>query len=126
MFNDIFWALYWIDVLSSLGKGILTGGFLALLFGGFIGFMRVLIASTIAHDDDGVALKKGWTWGRTTFVAVWVAFTAGCFIPDKQTMYIMLGVRTTDNVMQSDFGKKVQKIVDSQLDGLVKKYAPKE
>jgi hypothetical protein len=47
------------------------------------------------------------------------------FFPSKQTMYMMLGVKTTENVVESPLGKKLQQIIDAEVDGYLKKLQPK-
>jgi Na+/proline symporter len=103
--NDLFWALYWIDVLS---------GCEALLFFPFIAFLLHLLVKGIALEER--ITKKGIFISMVAGLIVGLVFM---LVPSKQTMYLMLGVKTTENVMQSDFGKKIQKIVDQELDKLM-------
>jgi hypothetical protein len=48
------------------------------------------------------------------------------FIPEKQTMYMMLGVKTTENVVESPLGKKLRQIIDAEIDGYLEKLGHKE
>lgn len=114
--NELMWALYWIDVLAELRTNIAGSGLLTAL---------VCIGATVIYGaaEQRLIPKKWWL-----FIAVVVMLPAILlsFIPSKQTMYVMLGVKTTANVMESDTGKKLQKIVDQQLDDLINTYTSKK
>lgn len=116
--NDLFWALYLIDVLSDISALVVIplAGMLLTFF--------IVLGSNLDHYGDERKPSRWWMWRVMpwAFVIALVIFLT----PSKQTMYLMLGVKTTENVAKSDFGQKIQKIVDAQLDDLMKKYVPKE
>jgi hypothetical protein len=124
MFSDLFWAIYWIDVLSSMPESIVGGGFVGLVFGGVIagvGYHKTYaLPDTTISDADVIA----WKWGIRAFFAGVAFCIALAFIPAKSTMYMMLGVKTTENVVESPLGKKLQQIVDAEVDGYLKKLQP--
>jgi hypothetical protein len=122
--NDLFWALYWIDVLGSFpdafGKAVLSGLVAGLVFL----FLFCGINGDFSKPNPQPRSVKQTIVASVLFMMFVVVVSA--FIPSKQTMYLMLGVKTTENVMESDMGKKLKSIVDAELDGLLKKYKPKE
>ena len=66
----------------------------------------------------GCILRQGWA--RPAMRALCVALVSApliIFVPSKDTMYMMLGIRTTDAVLNTDTGKKLQEIIQKKLDG---------
>jgi hypothetical protein len=119
--NDLFWALYWIDILSGFNGQWMAGTFLGCCLTGGLG---ALLGA--AHADNK-QLKYYPLWMPITGITVGIILSIVMnFVPSKQTMYLMLGVKTTENVMESDMGKKLESIVDAELNDLLKKYQPKE
>ena len=129
MFSDLFWALYWIDVLS--GSGVQIFGGLCIIV--VLVMLLCVFTSMYYTEEYGMSMEdkqknaskwyKKWCWLGG---GVYVVCLLTIFIPSKQTMYMMLGVRTTDHVVNSDVGKKLQKIIDSEIDGWLKKYEQKK
>lgn len=115
MFTDLFWALYWIDVLSSLGRNLIV-----LLFIGvpFVWFITMLSAGRFELKE-----KTGHRCAIATSVTALLVGMVTNFIPDKNTMYMMLGVRTTDNIVNSETGKKLQELLNKQIDSYLEKFS---
>lgn len=113
MFNDLFWSLYWIDVLSNIPGYTLIGG----LSVGLLALAVGMVVNGIL-DDEYQGIKAG-IWFFCIIYPIVVLFS---FIPSKQTMYMMLGVKTTDNVVNSETGQKLQKIINSEIDNYLKKF----
>lgn len=112
MFNDLFWAIYWIDILGGLSRG-LAG---ILLFG-----VVAAIASVILRD-----LREDGPQTRSIVIGFCLSLVVSLpmlFVPSKQTMYMMLGVKTTEHVMDSPLGKKIKQIIDLEVDGYLKKLS---
>lgn len=107
MFHDLFWALYWIDVLSGVINHFLGASAAAIL-----GFSAVMALT------GGTEPK----WGSALAAAAFVCTMLFVFIPSKQTMYMMLGARTTETAINSDLGKKLQTIINKEVDDWLKKY----
>jgi hypothetical protein len=113
MFHDLFWAIYWIDVLSGLPGLIGLGALLAV--------MPAFFASFLGHDKG----HPVFTWRvPAVYVGIVLVTALSAFIPSKQTMYMMLGVKTTENVVETPLGKKLQQIIDAEVDGYLKKLQP--
>jgi len=112
MFSDLFWALYLIDVLSQI-PGNIGGGI-------FFGLVAACIAAVVRHGMMGVkgVLFKAYA---IPFLVVWFMSVALAFIPSKQTMYMMLGVRATENFTQTEMGKKLEAYINGQMDEFLNK-----
>lgn len=107
MFNDLFWALYLIGVLSN--------AWVLLMLPACAGVLTCLF---VAMRNDGTC-EAAWGFKAPLRWAIGLSLICALLIiliPSKQTMYMMLGVKMTDNVVNSDFGKKMQKIVDMEVD----------
>jgi hypothetical protein len=114
MFNDLFWALYWIDILSNIGRHL----FLTVFLGGIAGAAVCLVR------DFPLPRPRPSSFLLGSLPALIIGLVS-TFVPDKQTMYMMLGVKTTENVVESPLGKKLQQIIDAEVDGYLKKLQPK-
>lgn len=129
MFNDLFWAIYWIDVLSSLPKQVFGGGLvISILILGVAALGSLAIgerSGTTSEQDrrDAQVFRKKVIISGFIF---WLITIGSSLIPEKSTMYMMLGVKTTENVVESPLGKKLQAIVDAEVDGYLAKLKPKK
>jgi MFS family permease len=125
MFSDLFWALYIIDVVSGLGAvfGLSILGFgcsIAAVLGNRFGYCT---------DNWGRLRENARPWDAKKWLLIGTLLGAVlglcvALVPSKKTMYMMLGVKTTENVVESPLGKKLQQIVDAEVDGYLKKLQP--
>jgi hypothetical protein len=129
MFSDLFWALYWIDVLSGLFGAVVGGAgviLTALVF--TVLFTHMFTDTSFTSESKAIGLlaqRKRFLKIQTVIaISLYSLTVMGAFIPSKQTMYIMLGVKTTENVVESPLGKKLQAIIDAEVDGYLKKLTP--
>ena len=109
MASDLMWSLYWIDVLSKVGGGMFFTAFLSLTAAFTACFITVMWDA-----EKAVSLRY------SAIAALCVALVSApliIFVPSKDTMYMMLGIRTTDAVLNTDTGKKLQEIIQKKLDG---------
>jgi hypothetical protein len=115
MFDTLFWALYGIDVLSKL-TALANGLFAAAS----VATTLALIVCFVVADGDNDDLKHnlGFVFNPAKWVLIPIVlfFLASFAIPQKDTMYMMLGVRATDNIVNSETGQRVQKLVNKKLD----------
>jgi hypothetical protein len=125
MFSDLFWALYWIDVFSSFGPNMVGSLVVAVTAFGAIGGLR-LAYITSPKMDNQAAMKFAFVPAAWWALLVFFFLFSLNFIPTKQTMYMMLGVKTTENVVESPLGKKLQQIIDAEVDGYLKNISPKK
>lgn len=128
MFDNLMWALYWIDVLSSLpsalGHSLVIGFFLG---GGFwIFFCLANGIDDVGREQQRAIQKRATRITLGFFLALQVMVTIGCLFPSKQTMYLMLGVKVTDGVVNSEVGQKVQKVLNGKLDEYLSTFEGKK
>lgn len=112
MFSDLFWAIYWIDVLS---------GFMDHIFGGLIVAFLIGVVYSIIRDSTAAGPQ---TTTKNILIGFFVSFVISvllAFIPSKGTMYVMLGVKTTENIVQSPIGQKLQQLVNQEIDSYLNK-----
>ena len=109
MASDLMWSLYWIDVLSNAGAGIVVSAFLSLAAAFVVGFLMTL------WDVANAVIARYCT--IVGLCVMLVSTPLMIFVPSKDTMYMMLGIRTTDAVLNTDTGKKLQEIIQKKLDG---------
>lgn len=108
--NNITWFIYLIDVFSTLDKAV---SFLALM--GMIASVMALFVSMIVptnHSDYGLAK----TTAKRTIVATIIFGLLAVLTPSTQTMYLMLGSEATEDILQSETGKKVYDAINKRLD----------
>lgn len=120
------WALYWIDILSNLPGNILRG-----LFFGAIAAVVILIAHGIYNTDSSYesripadTIKRRMLWLPLLLVVLPALLLS--FVPSKQTMHLMLGVKATDTIVNSETGQKVQKIINEKLEEYLKTFTEGE
>lgn len=110
MIQDVFWALYLIDILSSWPALFLAPAFTGAL---------VLAVSWIIDDD-----RPASTYQRHAISGACVGVVMGLFmilIPSKSTMYIMLGVHTTERFTETEIGQKLEAYVSREVDKFLNK-----
>jgi hypothetical protein len=105
MIVDLMWAFYWIDVLSGMHLALVTAALASIV---------AALINVMTYD-----LLDRFLFGRMSFAIIFVLCIAANFIPSKQTMYIMLGLKTTDTALQSQMGKKLTVIIEKEIDGWI-------
>lgn len=129
MFNDLFWAIYWIDVLSSLPKQIFGGGLAISVLTLGVAVLGSLAMSERSGTTSEQDRRDAQVFRKKVIISgfiIWLITIGSSLIPEKSTMYMMLGVKTTENVVESPLGKKLQAIVDAEVDGYLAKLKPKK
>jgi hypothetical protein len=117
MFSDLFWALYLIDVVGNFSTGL----------GLWVAAVGLVFAATAIHDDTCFHEGK-WGYKKPLWLVMPITtlvIIIGCLLPSKGTMYMMLGVKTTENVVESPLGKKLQEIINAEVDGYLKNIKEK-
>lgn len=117
MFDTLFWAFYWVDVLSTLDD--------ALFFGSTIGavgaFIYVAVHDHDKHVPQAATIRRGILRAG---LPVLLAFLMVNMIPAKDTMYMMLATRVTDHAVSSETGQKLLRALNNQLDKYIEKLDP--
>lgn len=112
MFNDLFWAVYIIDVLSDLPAFFLIP---------FVMGAGAVVATL--YNEEMPTREEEWGWKqvwKTCFVIGLLIALVIIVVPSKNTMYVMLGTKTTEGFLDTDTGKKIQKLIDLQMDKFLK------
>jgi hypothetical protein len=115
MFDTLFWALYGIDVLTKLAA-LAYGLFAAACVTSVIALFICSIAAEGKGDDLKYNLGFVFKPAKWVLIPIVLFFLLSFAIPQKDTMYMMLGVRATDNLVNSETGQRVQKLVNKKLD----------
>lgn len=113
MLQDVFWALYWIDVLSGIDEAVFLGALLAAVG---------VLLYTIFHDHDEEAPLPA-TIRRGIFrvgLPILLFMLVINMVPNKDTMYMMLATRGTDQFLDSSTGKKMSELVNKTIDKYLK------
>ena len=103
MLLDLMWALYFIDVLSSLLGSIAFALFIV---------STPLVVYTCVTLESFPTLR---TMVKVAFLGVFLGLLMSA-VPSKDTMYLMLGVKTTDSAMKTDTGQRLQMLLDKKLE----------
>lgn len=124
MLHDLFWALYWIDVLSNIPVNLAVG----LVIGG-IGAGLALVLLLMATDETYESTERRAKLRAMRKAGIpWIVRSAGAFLlvmvlmsffPSKNTMYLMLGTRGVEHAVNSETGKKIQLLIDKKLIELI-------
>jgi hypothetical protein len=107
------WIIYGIDVLSNLA----CLACLILIISGIASFIcLMMLAEYDAGEKETNRLKK----------ALAIALSAALllvFIPDKKTMYLMVGAYATEKIVETpeakEFGSKLLNVVNHKLDKML-------
>lgn len=105
---DITLILYCINLLNNFDE------FIALVF--IIYFMFYVIGLAIYSGSDGENTLLIKILNKNAWIIILLVITS-CFIPSKETMYLMLG---TSYLKDSDLPKKVSQAIELKLDSVIK------
>ncbi len=114
MFSDLFWTIYWINVLASFPWLLLCPVAATCVYGIIVG---------IRNDTYGATFPYNWWKPVTLGIIVGLLLM---LVPPKSTMYIMLGIKTTEHMVESSTVKKLQELVDLEIDGYIGKLTMKK
>ncbi len=113
--NDILWLLYFADLAKGLKDVVLVlMGF--LIVASFFSFMRSSVENNPKYNR--IAMLLG--------VSAFVIGLLSVFIPSKQYLYIVTGVEVTQRALDTEIGKKVEKLVNYKLDEVLKEFERKD
>ena len=87
-----------------------------------IGALSVAGVNTVdSYSDNSKIVATCKKVGRISAIVMVICF----FIPSQQTIYMVAGTAIGRDVMQSDIGIKVKKIIESKLNDYVKELEKK-
>ena len=114
------WVIYGIDVLSNLGclaAIILIVSSIASVICG------LMCAEYDAGEEETSRLKKALTITLSAALLL-------VFIPDKKTMYLMVGAYATEKIVETpeakEFGSKLLNVVNHKLDKILQEEEDKK
>ena len=107
------WIIYGIDVLSNLG----VLACLVLIVSSVASFICLMMCTEYdASEKELNRLKKALTIALSAALLL-------VFIPDKKTMYIMVGAYATEKIVETpeakEFGNKLLNVVNHKLDKML-------
>jgi MFS-type transporter involved in bile tolerance (Atg22 family) len=107
------WTIYFIDILQNLSCLASVSLFCAL----FITF----VSGGVSFSEQDTAANSIFKVALTTSICCALLLV---FIPDKKTMYLMVGAYAVERVVETpeakEFGNKLLKIANNKLDELAK------
>jgi hypothetical protein len=114
------WVIYGIDVLSNLGY--LAA--LILIVSGIASFIYLIMCAEFdAGEKETSRLKKALTITLSAALLL-------VFIPDKKTMYLMVGAYATEKFVETpeakEFGNKLLNVVNHKLDKILEEEDKKK
>ncbi len=127
---DISTALYLADVAESLNDVCSFLGMVSCIALLILIAVKFAVACEVADkDDDNKELPKSVlkfqrTINTTLVVAILFTITGASgsiLAPEKDTIYMMIGVEATEAVFQSETSKKVFTLINQQLDKYIDK-----
>lgn len=111
---SLFWALYFIDVATSIS---IASVFL------FITTMVLNIVCLFAKRDDYIRYgnKRAFFIHLLVLIFSLALLTVSIAIPGKKTMYSMLAVKCAERLrLGEEIPKKVMMVIDKKLDSYLK------
>lgn len=102
--------LYLADAIPRIGT-----------MGIFIAFLSLVASFMLAMFADINEEKRLLRWLRLTIPMCVVCGLIGLLTPSRQTMYLMAGASIAKDAINSSVGKKVQTLIEQELEKLIKK-----
>lgn len=110
---SLMWALYWIEVVGSIGVTLTIISIVGFLFAFFLPLILL---------DFCIKGSRVWSIMKKYIAALTLLTFFSIFIPSTQTMYAMLAADAGEKLMQSEevkqIGGKALKILNDKLDEL--------
>src|SRR5574344_610874 len=121
--------LYATDVLDSISNVCIAFGIIAVFIFAIFGTMNIALLLTDSSDNDECA-----QWCQARFklsfiipvIAIFFFFSVSALIPEKKTMYMIIGVEMADTFRQTDTAKELSnemKGVLTDITGIIHSYA---
>ena len=108
------WIIYGIDVLSNLS----VLAFITFIISAIVLFIMLMGCgeNNWRYDEQNKLFKKA-------FIVILSVSTLMVFIPDKKTMYLMVGAYATEKIVETpeakEFGNKLLNVVNNKLDKML-------
>lgn len=102
--DNIFWGVYLADIVGTLK---VTAFILMCL-------MSLVLWILVGMKSDNLDVPR-WQFVTSGIVLV-LSVIISIFTPSKQTIYIMLGVKTTDVILDQPVAKKTIELLELKID----------
>lgn len=102
--DNIFWGVYLADIVGTIK---VTAFVLMCL-------MSLVLWILVGMKLDNLDVPR-WQFITSGIVLV-LSVIINIFTPSKQTIYIMLGVKTTDVILEQPVTQKVIKLLEEKID----------
>ena len=124
--SAIMWFLYLADVVSSIGT---ISGLTILIIGGILVFTIPIYVISYSNGDVKEENKPFYSKVfKRLCIVLSVAIFFNVVTPSKNTVYMMLGVQVTGNLIQeaskSPITEKALQLLESKLDEAIKENTP--
>ena len=123
--NSLSWFLYLVDVFGNVGWMFAT----LFIIGCIMMFITLAgcILSPDKKDSYGNPVKDyeekseaHWkAWKKWLKFSLWVFFTSfflSALTPSEKTMYLILGSEAAEEAVDSETGRRIQRIINEKLD----------
>ena len=124
--SAIMWFLYLADVVSSIGA---ISGFIILIIG--VALVVAIPIYVVAYINGDVKEENKPFYSKVfkrLCIVLSVAIFFNVVTPSKNTVYMMLGVQVTGNLIQeaskSPITEKALQLLESKLDEAIKENTP--
>lgn len=102
--DSIFWGVYIADIVGA----IKTAAFVLMCL------MSLVLWILVGMKSDNLDVPR-WQFVTSSIVLV-VSVIITVFTPSKQAIYIMLGVKTTDTLLDQPVAQKAIKLLEEKID----------
>lgn len=102
--DNIFWGVYLADIVGTIK---VTAFVLMCL-------MSLVLWILVGMKLDNLDVPK-WQI-KTAGIVLVLSVIINIFVPSKQTIYIMLGVKTTDVILDQPVAKKTIELLELKID----------
>lgn len=102
--DNIFWGVYLADIVGTIK---ITAFVLICL-------TSLILWILVGMKTDNLDVPR-WQFVTTGIVLV-LSVIINIFTPSKQTIYIMLGVKTTDAILEQPVTQKAIKLLEEKID----------
>lgn len=102
--DNIFWGVYLADIVGTLK---ITAIVLIVL-------SVIVLWLLVGLKSDNIDVPK-WQI-KTAGIVLVLSIIVNIFVPSKQTIYIMLGVKTTDVILDQPVAKKTIELLELKID----------
>lgn len=109
--NDIMYIIYLADIVDNLRGVFVITIFIFIIIGIFLG-LSLLMDNYDGEEDKRFKLKCF----KRSSIALGICFIIISILPSKQSVYIMTGLKTGNEIIHSETGTKALKILNLKLD----------